>query len=367
MNLTFRIQILLFFVGHYCQANMSSPILEGTRVSSAISSKDINILSETIYIKTDRNFQTAKFTIEYIVRADIAGKQIPLLFHAQDFRDSFLVWVDNIKVDIQQVPYFQIEDSPFSGFRESLEKSSNGDKVTIYWQENIGDSYYIHDLKYFETDLEKGIHKIKIEYVANSWLDISTWVKEYSFRYSLSPAKFWKSFGSLKIVVKQEGEAKQITSNLGLPDGKNVQAISVWTFSKIPDKYFTITYVPETTILAKILILIGPVGLSSIVGVFLCWLHLRWMRSYRRKKVTSNYSSVVIVGSIVIPFLFLVSFICSYDLIDFVIGENAGRHHGYIFVMIIFYPVLLLFYWIVMWLLDRQQKRRLTNSTNKFI
>ena len=36
MNLTFRIQILLFFVGHYCQANMSSPILEGTRVSSAL-------------------------------------------------------------------------------------------------------------------------------------------------------------------------------------------------------------------------------------------------------------------------------------------------------------------------------------------
>ena len=51
---------LIFFLILFRQtarANMSSPIMEGTLTSSAISSKDINILSERIYIKINPSYK----------------------------------------------------------------------------------------------------------------------------------------------------------------------------------------------------------------------------------------------------------------------------------------------------------------------
>jgi hypothetical protein len=176
--------LLLF--GQFAQANMSSPIWEGTMTSSAFTSKDINILSEFIHIRIDKDYKTAKFIVEYIIQSEVTGRQIPLLFYAQDYNDSFFVWVDNQKVTIQDIPqkYTHFDNSPFSGFsslKDDDNRENEKDEVTIYWYKNSGFVYKLKDLKYFETDISNGVHKVRVEYTANVWTDISGWIKEYSF------------------------------------------------------------------------------------------------------------------------------------------------------------------------------------------
>lgn len=361
---------LIFFLllfGQLAQANMSSPIWEGTMTSSAFTSKDINILSEIIQIKIDKDYKTAKFIVEYTILSDISGRQIPLLFYAQDYKDSFFVWVDNKRVSIQTIPekYTHFDNSPFSGFSSSKDdnnRNNERDEVTIYWWKNSGFVYKLNDLKYFETDIAKGLHKVRVEYSANVWTNISGWIKQYSFRYSLTPAKFWKSFGTLVISVEQEGNVRQLSTNIGEPIEKAYKAKNSWTFAKLPDDYLEFSYTPKANNLAKALITIQPFGLSIIAGVILFALHLFFSFRYRRQFVNKKYSPVVILGSLLIPFLILLSYMYSYDIIDNAIGEEAGRHHGYVFLVIIFYPVLLAIYWTTLWLLDRRQKRKLINE-----
>lgn len=358
-----KLLLLLLLLAQLCKANMSSPVWEGTQVSTAFSSKDIRILSERIHIKIDKAFSTAKFMVEYTIQSEVSGKQIPLLFYAQDYKDSFFVWVDDQRVDIQKIPekYTHIGDSPFSTFAGPFERSrqvNSADEVTIRWSENAAFVYKINDLKYFETDIEKGTHKVRVEYTATAWTDVWGWVSEYSFRYSLTPAKFWKSFGTLNIQVEQEGEVKEFDTNLGHPAEQKFATINNWTFTKLPAEYFTFTYSPNINIVAKALIFITPLGIAVIIGLLLFAWHLVLVRRYRRKFVNKKYSPVVIVGSLIVPLLVILSYILAYPLIDGIIGDAAGRHHGYIFMVIIFYPILFPIYWIVIWLFDRQQREK---------
>ncbi|MEO6831649.1 MAG: hypothetical protein ABI169_05585 [Chitinophagaceae bacterium] len=342
---------------------MSSPILRGTMTSAAFSSKDINILSETIQIKIDRDFKTAKFIVEYTIQSDVSGRQIPLLFYAKDYKDSFAVWVDNQRVVIQDIPakYTQI-DSPFSGFSNSFELNKQPDaayEVSISWTKNSSSVYQLNNLKYFETDIAKGIHKVRVAYTASVWTNNSGWIKEYSFRYSLTPAKFWKSFGTLNVNVEQEGSVRQLSTNIGLPIEQSFKAINTWTFNKLPAEYLALSYTPKNTKFTRTLIDIEPFGLALIAAVILFGLHLFLVLWYRRRHKNTKYSPVVILGSLIVPLLILLSYLYSYGLIDNVIGEDAGRHHGYTFLVIIFYPIILPIYWAIFWLIDRLQKRRL--------
>lgn len=367
MKLMFLQILFLLLLGQLAQANMSSPIQEGTMTSSAFTSKDINILSEFIHIKIDKDYKTATFIVEYTIQSDVAGRQIPLLFYAQNFKDSFFVWVDNQRVAMQKIPekYTHFEDSPFSGFSNITEndsRNSEKDEVTIYWHRNSGFVYKINDLKYFETDIPKGVHKVRVEYTANAWTDISGWVKEYSFRYSLTPAKFWKSFGNLNITVEQKGIVRKLSTNIGEPIEKIFKNRNNWIFTKLPDEYLEFSYTPKVNNLAKVLITIQPIGLTIIAGVILFALHLSIVVFYRRRFVNKKHSLVVILGSLIIPFLISLCYIYSFDIIDNIIGEEAGRYHRYMFLAIMFYSILLPIYWTIVWLFDRQQKKRLINE-----
>ncbi len=358
---------LLLVLGQMVQANMSSPIRHGTMTSSAFTSKDIHILSEFIHITIDKDFKTAKFVVEYTVQSEVAGRQIPLLFYAQDYKDSFYVWVNQQPVAIQAIPseYTHFNNSPFSGFSRLTENEGEprtSDEVTIYWQESTGYVYPIYELKYFETDLPEGVHKVRVEYTANAWIDVSGWIKSHSFRYSLTPAKFWKSFGRLDIVVEQEGTVKTLTTNLGEPKEQSFQKQNSWTFQSLPGEYLEFSYTPEISPLAQALIAISPFGLACMAGGICLILHLLLINLYRKNNIHSRFSPVVIAGSILIPFLVLLCYILSFSLIDRIIGENAGNHHGYVFLVMLFYPILLPVYWTLMWLFDRWQKRLAMNK-----
>jgi len=338
---------------------MSSPIIEGTIAGSAFSSRDVNILSETIWIRIDKDFNTAKYTVEYEIQSDLTGTQIPLLFIAQDYKDSFYVWFDNQKVTVQHIPekYLHFENSPFlrfSNLKDPDSRDKNADYVTVYWDKNGGYVYNLHELQYFETSINKGIHKIRVEYIAQVRTDISGWIRKYSFRYSLTPAKFWKSFGDLKVIVEQEGQARPLTTNLGQPLEKDILQKNTWLFNQLPDEYIDITFNPQPNSMARMLLAIEPIGITLIVGLLLIILHVVSIRLYRVRNRQKKYSLAVIAGSLIIPFLCLLAYVYAHYLIDYSLGEEAGRRHGYVFLVMLLYPIFLPIYGAIMWYTDKR-------------
>ncbi len=359
--------ILLFLITQLCEANMASPIKPGTLSSSAFSSRDIAILKENIALQIDKDFKTASYVIEYFIKTDTAGEQIPLLFHAEDYQGDFKVWVDGQKIELLQIPaeYTTTANTPFSKFSNSFVSSAREgqeEKVVISWKKNSGTVYKLSDLKYFEIDLAKGEHTIRVEYIAKAWTDISKWVKQYSFRYSLSPARNWKSFDSLEITLNATACPALLTSNLGAPSSGNINSIAVWHFTQIPADYFEIDYSPPITVLAKVMIALGPVGITLLIALLLMFFHFISLKKYRKSEPTKKNSWVLIAGSLVIPFLILIGFMLSFGLIDSAIGENAGKYHGYTFLVIILYPLLLLIYWLMMWMVDKRVKRTIQST-----
>jgi len=358
-HLSFFLLFLFFFRGN---ANMASPLEAGTKSSTVLTSKDVDILSEKIRIVIDKNFKTARFYIEYVIRVDSAGQQIPLLFYADNYKGDFSVWVDGQKVPVQKIPkrYIHVADSPFSGFKPTVEQKQgkNPDKVTIYWNEGTGYVYDINDLKYFETDLTKGLHNIRVVYTAKVWEDRSGWIKSYSFRYSLSPAKFWKSFGKLHITVEQEGKAFPYTTNLGQPLENRIQSVNTWEFDRLPVEYLEITYQPEINRLAKLLIAISPEVLTLITGVLLTFLLLLFLYVYQKKYQPAKYRILwLVAGSLLVIFLTFLSYPFAHDMIRNIIGEDAGMTGFYSFLIFFYFlfvfPVYLVIVWILMWLIEK--------------
>ncbi len=347
---------------------MGSPISEGTLSGSAFSSRDIDILQDKIYLKIDKGFRTAFYRVEYVIRTDTSGKQIPLLFYAKDYQDGISVWIDNQPVKLLDIPdeYKAMADSPFKKFSNAFEQPFDNDRsetVVIYWEERSGLVCDLNDLLFFEIDLAKGEHRIRVEYTAEVWTDMSGWVKEYSFRYSLSPARSWRSFGSLELVVDASDfhSPSVFRTNLGPTSGGLQDGLSVWRFSTLPANFFEILYSPEVGILAGTMIAVGPTGLTLIFGLLVAFLHLVVIKKYRESKPSAKYSWVVIVGSIALPLLMLTGYMFSFDVIDGFIGVDAGSYHGYTFVVLGLYPLLVPVYWIIMWLADRRIKRRISN------
>ena len=356
--------IIFILASQLCSANMGSPIRQGTFSGSAISSRDIDIVKEIIHLKIDKDFKTAFYQVEYHIKTDVAGKQIPLLFLAKDFKGNFIVWVDDQKVNLLDIPeeFKATARSPFERFSGSFERSyqeGESETVEISWQKDRGYSYRLNDLKYFELDLSKGEHRVRVEYTADVWTDVSDWVKEYSFRYSLSPAKYWKSFGSLEITLDATAFHSAVTTNLGAAVHGNPDSIAVWNFSKLPGDFIQVSSKPQISRFANAMIAIDPFGLTIIFALLISLLHVLGIIKYRRSKPVKRYSWVVISGSLLIPFLILVFYIMSYDFIDSAIGEAAGRFHGYTFLVILLYPLFMPVYWLIMWLIDRILKRKL--------
>jgi len=230
---------------------------------------------------------------------------------------------------------------------------------------NENNLYNIDDLKYFEADVQRGKHKIKIEYEANVWVYQQEWVNDYSFRYSLAPAKYWKSFGGLSITIKQDSTNHQITTNLGNPIEGNIGAISSWKFNTLPGDLLIIEYHPAINILAQALINLEPFGIMIIVGIMLMGLHLIILKKYSKNDVNKKAIWLKLIGGLSIPYLMLHSYFISYNIIDSILGDFASIRHGYYFLIIFWYPVIFIVYIIILWLIQLAIQRKLKNSVQK--
>lgn len=237
---------LLGFQMHL-KANMASPQFELLSGVSTISSRQIDILHEDLKISFDPFFDNAFFNVHYRIRADKSGKQIPLLFVAELYKSNFTVEVDGKSVEVLRIPetfYTSGRLKDYSPPNIEVEP----DEVFVNWPV-FQKVYQKKDVQYFEVNLSKGEHSIIVRYESNSLTDQENNIDtKKSFKYLLSPAKLWKSFGGLSLTIDGTDFLKNnprayISSDFG--DLTPSEPVKSWEFDSIPADYFYINYYPE--------------------------------------------------------------------------------------------------------------------------
>ncbi|MBN1638022.1 MAG: hypothetical protein JW866_03585 [Ignavibacteriales bacterium] len=357
--------IILFFIIFFnldVQGNISSPIVPGTFGSLPFISQYVDILSERLIIVPDEKFETALFQVEYQIKVHKKGVQIPLLFYAFDYEGEFKVWLNDQIVNLKSITkrYEQLEGTIFSDFKYMFSIPNKNSLPYISLTDSLDDYYQIviNDLKYFEVDLSEGKYIIRVEYVAKRWTDNSGWVKKHSFRYALAPAKYWKSFGNLEIILDASKCNLALSSNLGNPLEGNYANYAIWKYDEIPMDILKILYQPKMNSTAKKLIDFGQGNIAIIFGLCLTIIHLLILFNFKNKNKTKR-NIVVIIGSVIVPLFALLSYVLSFDIIDAFIGIEATERHGYVFMIMLLYPIILPVYWIIIKLIDKLFLKRL--------
>lgn len=354
--------LVWLYVFHPLMGNMASPLERGSEISSPFSSRDIQILREEIAINPDGEFQSAHFRIIYEIYSDSDRNEVPLLFYAMDYHTlseiGFKVMLNGKPLQFEMVSAHLNKlkaSEEFLHWKKNNKTISDGE-VVIYWDKNAGQVYKITDLIYFEAPVKKGTHRIEITYDAKVWIDKFDWVKKYQLRYSLSPAKYWKSFGHLNIVLYKTHFKGKVTSNLGIPHHESTEKM-MWEYNKLPEEVLLFSYAPKISFLAKSLIALGPIFIAFIVGLLFSAIQLIGHYFYRKKHPKKS-SPWIWIGSIVVPFIFLLVYVLAFDWIDQAIGISASKRHGYPFLAFIFYFLIVPLYWMMMRTIDKYLMRK---------
>lgn len=340
--------LLLLSSSMFSYANMASPIDDGTFTSTAYSSTDIDILSETIDINISKGFHEAYYNITYEIYSAKEGYRIPLIFEVfedyigNDSDESFIV-----KVDGQTVPVIR-----------NYDYKSNSTSLPSYYDAKTDTSIQFNDnAKYFEVNLSEGNHVINVNYSAYPTIDRSNWTNQYIYNYSLKPAETWKSFGDLTVNLNIADEPQYLRTNLGKPLGGMIKAHSKWYFDHLPEDVLEISYQKDPSSLVQWLIDLNGKIIFIASIMLLGFIHYRLMR-WSHKKRSKKAKIILWLGILVVPFIALMMTILRIDVVDWLLGEHASKYHGYTFLIIVFgYPLVLPFYLLIIKLCDSYLKR----------
>lgn len=337
-------------------ANMAEPVDHGTYFSTPFTAEFVDVVREDIHVKIDSTFSFAQYTITYYLESDSTGLQVPLLFYASDIVDSLRVTHNGQRVALTQVPS-SLHGAGKEGFQSFERYFSTGSRDLLstsfpYREEGFGFVVNPEDFRYFAVDLSSGKHQITVTYTASAWKDGWDWVNEYTFRYALAPAKYWRSFGQLNVTVDATDFTSVLSINLAKTDKSFQKEIHSWHFSELPAEVFLLQYDPPVSFLAKALIWISPLGVAIFFLAICLVLQLKLVSQVNR------WGNIVLV--ILLPLIGIMAFWFAFGLIDWSIGEEAAGNHGYIFFAIVAYPVILLIYYTFLQIgfkiLDRKVK-----------
>ena len=228
----------------------------------------------------------------------------------------------------------------------------DNERVEVPFSETETASYYIDDLISFNADLKKGKNTIVVSYFALNAYNRHNWYKKPTIEYSLYPSKFWKSFENISINIHSETPFKIDSSNIGMPMNisKNEYNTSYsWQLKKIPTDVLSIQVSPKISLLSSTLIAIEPFGIAVLVLIILIIFHVKYLIT-ESKREEARFNKPLWYGNLIIPVVFVLVLLFSYSLIDWTLGENAGRFHGYTFLVIFALPVFWIAYSLCTWL-----------------
>jgi len=346
---------ILFFIPFLLNINMASPVIQGTMGSSPFLSKHVDVLYENLHIKIDKNFEYADFNVEYHILSSKDGISIPLLFYASEYYEDFKITVDGKSVELLKTEdLFEIVDKEqFNDFSSLFDANQKDFKMNKDHEPNGLPNLQIKDFLYFKSDISQGVHKIQVSYRASRWTYKDSWLKSYSFRYALAPAKFWKSFGTLNVAIDATNFKEPIEVNIFSENDIQVESVTEMKFLELPADVLLINYNPRVSAFTQFLIDFGPFNLSLVVALILVVLHILMMKKYRKRFPNKKIAIPALVGGFFIPIAFVIGFILFNLLIDNIIGEHASGQYSYgAFYSIMNLPKYWIIYLIMAFIID---------------
>ncbi len=345
---------IMFLLPCIAFANMASPLMQGTEAATAIASRDIDVLYERLFIEIDDAFETAFIQAEYDILVPENATTIPLLFLALQYDGDFAAYLNDKHIETNWLGDLNYQQLDSLG-KYFTYNTSHDDFTTIKisWSDSTSLQHYrIDDCVYLDVPIRAGKHTIRVEYTATKWTDLSELVRQDVFKYSLTPARYWKSFGGLECHIKNTESSIPITTNLGAPDEGTLDSIAIWHFQKLPLEVITIRTQNNISQIGKIAASIHASGFMYFIGFLLIGLHIFLIRRYRKTNPTGCFSLPVALGSLFFPAITLSSYLFAEGMIDTLIGQHASRFHGYSFLIIFLYVFLMPIWSITAFLLD---------------
>ncbi|MFZ4399202.1 MAG: hypothetical protein ACOYO1_04135 [Bacteroidales bacterium] len=322
---------------------MAKPWIDGAEHSILYSTENCVVKHETILIKLKKNegVYYANYKIKYIIYSD-ANQTIPLVFLGIGLSTKKEIRINDISTKTIKLN----ENESF------LKKINNSFEVKFSKDNSLAAN--IEDLIYFEAKLNKGENTIYIEYDGNLEYNRYGFIKNFKLKYSLYPSRFWKSFGNIELTVDLGDNLNLITTNLNNPIiEKNIVKCNI---IHINQDDIEITFTNKITSFSKILLFLQPFGIALILLIIMSFVNFSLIRN-RRIKFNTKYNIYLPLGITITPIVFYVVYFLSFKLIDYSLGlENS--QHGYVFLIIITYPILLLIYGLLFLRIDKIFKKK---------
>lgn len=321
-------------------ANMGMPVLRKGEPNNAFVSRYVDVLHERIDIFPNARQKSVFFRVEYIIQSDTAGKQIPLLFLALDAEQFYglhhtvlpmKIWLDNMPIKLQ--------DSLPVGASEFLELYFKKDSITNKHLES--------KMRFFEVDLSKGKHTIRVEYDVSISYDRRHYLNEYLLNYSLAPAKEWRSFGTLEVSLHAPCyEFDYLRSNLEAGKVSQSDSLVVWRFNSLPTDVLSIQYKYKVPALAHLWAYYRWDTLTVLYLIF-ALLHFLWIYKIRNESFP-KISERCLIGSILFLVVFSGIFYLGewlHDILTVGRGVSESYHYGQVMMQnILISPAILLEY-----------------------
>jgi hypothetical protein len=361
--LFFMRPIVLFFSvwlgGLPAWANMANPILSGSSVAEPFLARHVSILGERIVIHPDDAFMSADIRAVYRVLVGMEGADIPFIFLAPGYSDSAQVWINGQAIELLPLPIeikelFQSDSlvgyEGIFGYDASLGRYES--------QANMDHAYFGNrDMFYFRANLPPGEATLEVRYLATAWQDGSGYVNKYQFKYELLPARYWKSFGSLEVVLEGTHRWKNLSTTLG--EYKERGQDWYWNFKELPQVNIEIEMVPVIPPVAQWIIQADPTTLAYILGMLLSVLELALLVRYRRRHPDARINPWLAYALVWMLPIMAIDYFIAEVVLDSLLGGAMGSAHGYGMVLLVAYMYMLLMpaYLVLSWVIDLVAKK----------
>jgi hypothetical protein len=336
----------LFLInGMLAFANMGIPYIEGASHNILYGNKECRVIREKINIEIrNRDMEGGRlygvFRIHYNIHSE-SDQKIPLLFIGKGLSDAKKIVVNQRSVAPRLLDSLSVRQYPF------ISKEATNPYYEAQYSVDEKVPVMLDELIYFQADLKKGENSIVVEYEADFGYSTYGFLENYKLDYSLYPSRFWRSFGPIEVVLNLNNLADLTHSNLGKATYDD-QMVS-WTLNTVAeDIHITVNH--RTGWLAKALLYIQPMGIAIVALLFMAWLHICWLKRGKRRRL------VLWLGIFLVPMICYVVFFASYSLIDLVLQKQS--RHGYIFLTVVGYPLLVLSYGLVIGFFNFRLKNR---------
>ncbi len=313
--------ILLSTLSLPCLAGLPHQYDWGDKVSAPLFNRHLSPISATISLTPDTNFRKCFFDITFEIDNDTSLVEIPLLLYIDDILgDTINFWVDGKPIDgIGEIPdsLQYIAGSIFSDFSNYFldtdevydandTSAKEPDYTTLRWFHHLrNENYDLNKFHYINSSIAKGRHTIRINYAGSRWTYLLDVAKNYSYRYSLTPALKWHPIIPIKVIVNNQALSGDYTLNIGTLVSKKPNTYQINGLDTLRDDFLAINWQPKMNPYASAWLFIDPTRTTLWFGIILVAFNFYCLFKFRRWNNSVIWLRIFQLTAIFIPFTYI--------------------------------------------------------------